>query len=179
MLPASNCANATPILGSADLAPWAEHDQPDVAAARRARFLDVAARAGVDGWSLRTPEAARAAGVEPVAHADVDALPDSGRVAVDRISLDELTALRAAHPHLEWVDAGPLVAAAALPRSTAELAVMREGSARASARCATRSAHRGRDDGARAPHAVLREAARGGRAPLGPHRPHLAGDPTR
>ena len=44
VLPGAELRDATPILGSADLAPWAEHDQPDVAAARRARFLDVAAR---------------------------------------------------------------------------------------------------------------------------------------
>jgi Xaa-Pro aminopeptidase len=130
VLPGVELRDASSILGSSTPSSPREPDRSEVAAARRARFLDVAARAGVDGWSLRTPEAARAAGVEPVAHADVDALPDSGRVAVDRISLDELEELRAAHPHVEWVDSGPLVAAAALPRSAAELAVMRDGARR-------------------------------------------------
>ena len=129
-LPGAELRDAAPILGPGEPAPPCDPDRPDVAAARRARFLDVAAREGVDGWSLRTPEAARAAGVEPVAHAAPEDLPDTGRVAVDRIALDELAALRAAHPRLEWVDAGPLVAAAALPRSEPELAVMRDGSER-------------------------------------------------
>jgi len=132
-LPGVELRDATPILGPAERFAATVPDitdVPGVAAARRARFLDAADRLGIDAWSLRTPEAARAAGEAATTGIDPSTLPHAGRIALDRIALDELAALSTARPDVEWVDAGPLVAAAAFPRSRAELATLRDGSAR-------------------------------------------------
>ncbi len=105
-------------------------DRPVVTSARRARFLDAADRLAVDAWLLRTPEAARAAGEDATTEINPSTLPHAGRIALDRIALDDLARLSATRPGIEWIDAAPLVAAAAFPRSRAELATLRDGSAR-------------------------------------------------
>lgn len=58
----------------------------------------------------------------------LDRLPRRGRLAVDRLGLDALATLERARPHLEVVDAGPLVGRARGPKSPAELAVLHQGS---------------------------------------------------
>jgi Xaa-Pro aminopeptidase len=130
-LPGVELRDAAALLGPpAGPGAAADPPRPEIASARRTRFLDAADRLGVDGWYLRTPEAARAAGEEPRPHLDLAVIPDTGRVAIDRASLDDLSMLRDARPQVEWVDVGPVVAAASLPRTDVELATLHEGSRR-------------------------------------------------
>lgn len=94
-----------------------------VGAQRRERFLAAVRARGLDGWALRTPEAACR-----IAEAPTTRVP-AGRVAIDRIPLDELEA----RGDVDAVDAGAVLAAAALPRSDAELSLLRDGYARTEA----------------------------------------------
>lgn len=70
--------------------------------------------------------------VEDAAFADaiLDVIPTRGRVAIDRVGVDSLAALRAARPDVEFGGSGLLLAAAGGGKAPAELAVMREGSRR-------------------------------------------------
>ncbi len=129
-LPNAELFDAAALLGTPSPQIPTEAPRAEIASARRNRFLQAADRLGVDGWLLQTPEAARAAGEKELAHLDPNVLPETGRIAIDRVSLGDLAKLRAARPRVEWVDAGPVVAAASLPRTSAELATLREGSMR-------------------------------------------------
>jgi Xaa-Pro aminopeptidase len=74
------------------------------------------------GWTIveAGPPLGSAAFVELL----LDLLPERGRVAIDRLSVDNLHQLKAARPKLDLVDAGMLLAQARTPLDSAEIAVM-------------------------------------------------------
>ncbi len=80
---------------------------------------------------VRAPDARAVVGGEVLADASLAAalthLPERGRVAVDRITVADRALLHEVRPHLELVDAGPLLLAGSVPRSVIESAVLHDG----------------------------------------------------
>jgi Xaa-Pro aminopeptidase len=74
------------------------------------------------GWTI--VEAAPPIGSQAFLELLLDLLPERGRVAIDRLSVDNLNHLRALRPKLDLVDAAVLLAQARTPLDPAEIAVM-------------------------------------------------------
>jgi Xaa-Pro aminopeptidase len=74
------------------------------------------------GWTI--VEAAPPIGSQAFIALLLDLLPERGRVAIDRLSVDNLNQLTASRPKLDLVDAGVLLAQARTPLDPDEIAVM-------------------------------------------------------